>query len=114
MQHLKKHIHIRKNQFDNTAALVYGLNVSLVHLTLLMMYVIIIKWPNHEKAVQFDEEFGMDNYLKGEGDPFREITCLEYANGIEQWLIIMCATHFFCMIVNVFREVFETQLGSIG
>lgn len=40
----------RKNQFDATAALVYGLNISLIHFALFIMTVFIVKWPNVDKV----------------------------------------------------------------
>jgi hypothetical protein len=46
-----------------------------------MMSVIVIKWPDLEKAEKFDQEFGLEKYLKG--DPFKEITCHQYAKGVE-------------------------------
>jgi hypothetical protein len=46
-------MHVRKNQFDNTAALSYGLNVSLIHFALFCM-IIITYWPDINKAKEFD------------------------------------------------------------
>ena len=50
----KKKINIRKNQFDITAALSYGLNVSLVHFTLFFMIIIFVRWPNIDQAALMD------------------------------------------------------------
>jgi hypothetical protein len=46
-------MHVRKNQFDNTAALGYSLNVSLIHFALFCM-ILITYWPDYDKAVEFD------------------------------------------------------------
>lgn len=47
-------MHVRKNQFDMTAALAYGLNVSLIHFALFIMVAFIAYWPDTDKAVEFD------------------------------------------------------------
>ena len=57
MHFVKKKFYIRKNQFDITASLVYGLNVSLVHITLLVMILFAVKFPDVEKAAKYDEAF---------------------------------------------------------
>ena len=44
--------------------MVYALNVSLVHLTLLMMSLAFVKWPDVDKARKFDEEFGDTKSIK--------------------------------------------------
>lgn len=54
---LKRVNYVRKNQFDNTASLAYGLNVSLVYFTLFFISVVFVKWPNLEAANKFDSEF---------------------------------------------------------
>ena len=56
----KKIIQIRKNQFDATAALVYGLNISLIHFALFIMTAFIVKWPDIEKAKKFDRAYDGD------------------------------------------------------
>ena len=38
--------------------MVYALNVNLVHLTLLMMSLAFVKWPDIEQAKKYDIEFG--------------------------------------------------------
>jgi hypothetical protein len=72
MDRQKRHVHIRKNQFDSTAALVYGLNVSLVHFTLFFVS-FTIKKPDEDKAKQYDLEYGQHTVPKG--DPFQQVTC---------------------------------------
>ena len=54
MQQVKKKFFIRKNQFDISFSLVYGLNVSLVHITLLVMILFAVKFPDIEKAEMYD------------------------------------------------------------
>ena len=44
-------LQIRKNQFDATAALVYGLNISLIHFALFIMTVFIVRYPNVDLAI---------------------------------------------------------------
>jgi hypothetical protein len=48
-------MHVRKNQFDYTIALTYGLNVSLIHFALFVMTAFIVQWPDQEKAKTLDE-----------------------------------------------------------
>ena len=47
-------MHVRKNQFDNTAAITYGLNVSIIHLALFVMIAFVVHWPDSDKAAEFD------------------------------------------------------------
>ena len=52
----KTEMHVRKNQIDFTAAIVYGLNVSLIHLALFVMIAFVVKWPNSDQAQLYDEQ----------------------------------------------------------
>ena len=54
MQQVKKKFFIRKNQFDISFSLVYGLNVSLIHITLLVMILFAVKFPDISKAEMYD------------------------------------------------------------
>lgn len=38
--------------------MVYALNVNLVHLTLFMMSLAFVKWPDIEQAKKYDIEYG--------------------------------------------------------
>ena len=38
-----------------TAALGYGLNVSLIHFALFIMLAFIAYWPDTEKAIEYDK-----------------------------------------------------------
>lgn len=112
LQQQKRHIHVRKNQFDNTAAMVYGLNVSLVHLTLFLMSVAFVKWPDTDRAKIFDQEFGDTKSIE---DPrMWEMNCTQYAEGMQRWIALIVCIHILCFIINLFREIFETQLGTVG
>jgi hypothetical protein len=44
----KTEMHVKKNQYDFTAALVYGLNVSLIHFALFVMVAFVAHWPDTE------------------------------------------------------------------
>ena len=62
-------MHVRKNQFDNTAALAYGLNVSLIHFALFCMICFVAYWPDTEKAKEFDELHDEEiNFMKAVGE----------------------------------------------
>ena len=50
----KKVLNVRRNQFDISGTLSYGLNVSLVHLSLFIMVTCLVKWPDIEKTIEFD------------------------------------------------------------
>jgi hypothetical protein len=43
-----------------------------------------------------------------------EISCVQYAEGMQQWITFIVCIHIMCFIINIFREIYETQLGSIG
>lgn len=42
--------------FDKTSGLVYGLNVSLIHLAMFLA-MFAVQWPNTSKAEEFDKEY---------------------------------------------------------
>lgn len=86
--------------------MVYALNVSLVHLTLLMMSLGFVKWPDVNKARKFDKEFGDTKSIKNPN--MYEINCLQYAEGMHQWIIIIVCVHVACTFINLFREIYET------
>ena len=89
IKELKRRFYISKNQFDSTYFLVYGLGVSLVHLTLFIFLVFAIRFPDVEKAEYYDRLF------KEKGSPdiheqlgfepklmdlyYEDITCKEMA-----------------------------------
>ena len=50
----KTEIHVRKNQIDFTAAIVYGLNVSLIHFALFVVIAFIVHYPDEEQAKAYD------------------------------------------------------------
>ena len=52
----KEKIFVRRNQFDITATLGYGINVSLVHFTLFLMVLCIVRWPDPELAEKYDAD----------------------------------------------------------
>ena len=54
-------LQIQKNQFDATASLVYGLNISLIHFALFIMIAFVAQWPNVEMGKHLDR-----NYLEGQ------------------------------------------------
>ena len=51
----KKVLNVRRNQFDISGTLSYGLNVSLVHFSLFIMVTCIVRWPDIEKARELDK-----------------------------------------------------------
>jgi hypothetical protein len=116
----KKEMHVRKNQFDNTAAIVYGMNVSLIHFALFVMIAFIAKWPDSEKAAQFELDHIEIDFIKHIGEKstlidkrFEEITCFDTSEEIRIWLIKFVVIHLMCCVINLQREIFDTKLGVI-
>jgi hypothetical protein len=52
----KKQYGLKKSQYDNMAALSYGLMLSLIHLALGFFATFVVKWPDVAKAYSFDKE----------------------------------------------------------
>ena len=116
----RKILQIRKNQFDATAALVYGLNISLIHFALFVMTAFIVKWPDIEKAKRFDRAYDGDlfesigrvpNYIDSK---MESITCEVAAQDFRVTLVHMSVLHYTLVIINLFREMYDSTLGSLG
>ena len=105
----------------------YGLNVSLVHITLFVMILFAVKFPDVEKAAKYDVEYEQ-HLADGHTDLhdqigikptyidiyFETMTCESMAIDMRQWLIMFILVHALCTVVNIFREIFETKLGNVG
>ena len=48
---------MKKSQFDGMAAVFYSYNVSLIHLTLVIMLIGFVKRPDIDKAKELDQKF---------------------------------------------------------
>ena len=110
---------IKKSQLDLTAGLVYALGISLVHFVLLVTAAAIVVWPNPEVAKEMDEAFNFEKELSASGNsPFlaatKDFSCYTRAVAQESLMENIIITHGVCLIVNLFREVFETKLGTLG
>jgi hypothetical protein len=114
---------VRKNQFDATAALVYGLNISLIHFALFIMTVFVVKWPDTSKAKQFDDAYMADGSKLFESIGHKpnlidvkieKWTCADTAANFKLTLVHMAVVHYFLVIVNLFREMFDSTLGTVG
>ena len=55
IQNQKSKLHIRKNQFDFTVAIAYGLNLSLIHFAMFVMIAFVVHWPDQDQAKKFDQ-----------------------------------------------------------
>lgn len=107
-------VEIKKNQFDAVATLVYSNGASIVHWAM-AFGIIFVKWPNVEIARREEKEYiDLHGREKFEiNNPF-QISCEQLATDMENLLEVAIATHLICGILNVYREIFETKLGSIG
>lgn len=117
----KIELHVRKNQFDNTAALVYGLNVSLIHFALFVMIAFVVHWPDIEMAKLYDDQHEGYDFLKGLNLKkthvdmnFEDVTCHQQAVDMHNWLKKFVTVHMLCFLCNLQREIFDTKLGSFG
>lgn len=68
--------------------------------------------PDLEKAKEYDKLYEDD--IDSNNDPFLDMTCTQYASDMNLWVKVMSGCHILCFIVNLFREVYETKLGSLG
>ena len=68
--------------------------------------------PDIDKAKEYDKQY--ENHSKNSKDPFLQMTCTQYATEMAIWVKVMAVCHVLCFVVNLFREVYETKLGSIG
>lgn len=101
----------------------YGLNISLIHFALFIMTVFVVKWPNVDTAIGFDRAYMADgqNLFKVIGrkpnfidSKIEKITCEESALNFRLTLVHMSVIHYFLVVINLFREMFDSTLGSIG
>jgi hypothetical protein len=77
-----------------------------------MVALIIVRRPDIEKARIFDIEFGDIDIVT---DPnYKQIDCFQYAQGMETWLHITIFIHALCFCINLFREIYDTQIGPVG
>ena len=79
------------------------------------------KWPNVELGKHLDR-----NYLEGElfetieKEPnhidkiMEPITCESATNSFKLTLAHLTATHYFLVFINLFREMYDSTLGSLG
>ena len=111
-------LNVRRNQFDISTTLSYGLNVSLVHFSLFIMVTTIVKWPDVDRAKELD---GLNHNFEvihiGESfidHHFESITCEDQAKSTHLWLEKEIAIHFVCFFICIYREIFETVLGWKG
>jgi hypothetical protein len=102
------------------AAIVYGLNVSLIHFALFIMIVFVVHWPNSEKAAEFDLLYEEIDFIKHIGkeptlidDSFEGKTCYQISEDMNIWLKKFVVVHIMCCIINLQREIFDTKLGLI-
>lgn len=92
----KKVVWIKKNQIDSTAALTYGLGVSLIHLALFVL-ACSIERPNldSEEAKSFE-------------------ACTSEAERYDRIIRLFLGMHVVCFISTVFREFFSAEIGLLG
>ena len=86
---------IKKNQLDSTAALSYGLGVSVVHLALFILC-LVIKRPDVEKAQ------GMHS------------ACLLEAQAYDSIINMFMAMHVITFLATLFREIYNTDVSLLG
>ena len=96
------------------AGIIYSNGVSLVHWAL-GFGLSFVKWPDIQKAIVEEKAYieanGKDKFESN--NPF-EIGCEQLANNMTELLLLAIIGHFFCGVLNIYREVFETKLGIIG
>jgi len=76
---------------------------------------VFVKWPDTDKARELEKDFikknGQDffepqNYLK--------VGCGDMATNIQSLLYISLGIHICCGFLNIYREIFEVKLGTLG
>ena len=108
----KKVSHIRKNQIDPTAGLVYSLGCSLVHFTLFIC-LFFVKRPNINKAIKSDQTYV--ETLKASGaTPSFPTFCELKAAEFELEIRLMFALHCIATFVSLYREVKSNNVGRIA
>lgn len=95
----KRVVWIKKNQIDSTAALTYGLGVSLIHLALFVLSCAIER-PN----LDIPEVQGEDAYE----------VCTNEAKDYDRIIRMFIVMHVICFISTVFREFFSAEIGLLG
>lgn len=85
------------------------------------MITFFVKFPDVSKAESYDREYeesGLHNKLDFEENYidlfFEVVSCAQTAIKMRQWLIKFTLVHALCVIVNIYREIYETKLGLIG
>lgn len=86
---------IKKNQLDSTAALSYGLGVSIVHLALFVLC-LVIKRPDVEKAESMHS------------------ACLLEAQAYDSIINMFMAMHVITFLATFFREIYNTDVSLLG
>lgn len=107
-------LQVRKNTFDATAALVFGLNISLIHFALFIMTVFVVRYPNVDKAIEFDVAYSRNDQSLFEildrapmtlDINLESITCESTATKFRHMLVHMSVCHYVLVIINLFREM---------
>lgn len=96
----KRVVWIKKNQIDSTAALTYGLGVSLVHLALFVL------------ACSIERPDVTVDAAKVSAGSFE--VCEAEANNYDRIIRLFIGMHVLCFISTVFREFFSAEIGLLG
>ena len=99
-------IEVRQVQSDSTAGLFYSKGVSIVHLSMIIG-ILNVSRPNLTFGEQY-RDAGIENAERHADE------CNMQAGRINFTMNVCVISHFYCMIVTFFSEIFETDITNFG